>query len=121
MDNLPPLNVGSIINYTFSDLLKQPNWELLVAVDHNQLQTMALETVGPIVLELELETLQSNLQPQHAKQPPCLCGRSGTSTSVLFLLQRLPSSALVAPCSQNRIKLAWLTTEFTWHRQTSSQ
>ena len=29
-------------------LLKQPNWELLVAVDHNLLGTMASETVDPI-------------------------------------------------------------------------
>ena len=29
-------------------LLKQPNWQLLVAVDHNQLRTMAPETIQPI-------------------------------------------------------------------------
>ena len=33
---------------TYSDLLKEPNGELLVAVNHNQLRTMASETVDPI-------------------------------------------------------------------------
>ena len=50
MENLLPQNVGSIINYltTCSNVLKQPNGELLVAVNHNQLRTMASETVDPI-------------------------------------------------------------------------
>ena len=39
---LLPQNVGSI------NLLKKPNGELLVAVDHNQQRTMASETVDPI-------------------------------------------------------------------------
>ena len=33
---------------TCSNLLKQPNGELLVVVNHNQLRTMASETVDPI-------------------------------------------------------------------------
>ena len=33
---------------TCANLLKQPNGELLVAVNHNQLRTMASETVDPI-------------------------------------------------------------------------
>ena len=33
---------------TCSNVLKQPNGELLVAVNHNQLRTMASETVDPI-------------------------------------------------------------------------
>ena len=48
VENLLPQNVWSIISTTCSNLLKKPNWELLVAVDHNQLQTMALETIDPI-------------------------------------------------------------------------
>ena len=36
------------LSTTFSNLLKQPNGELLVAVDHNQLRTIASETVSPI-------------------------------------------------------------------------
>ena len=47
MENLLPQNVGSIINY-FQYALKQPTGELLVAVNHNQLRTMASETVDPI-------------------------------------------------------------------------
>ena len=47
VENLLPQNVGSIIN-TCSNVLKQHNGELLVAVNHNQLRTMASETVDPI-------------------------------------------------------------------------
>ena len=47
MENLLPQNVGSIIT-TCSNVLKQPNGELLVAVNHNQLRTMASETADPI-------------------------------------------------------------------------
>ena len=36
------------LSTTCSNVLKQPNWKLLVAVNHNQLQTMASETVDPI-------------------------------------------------------------------------
>ena len=36
------------LSTTCSNVLKQPNGELLVAVNHNQLQTMASETVDPI-------------------------------------------------------------------------
>ena len=36
------------LSTTFSNVLKQPNGELLVAVDHNQLRTMVSETVDPI-------------------------------------------------------------------------
>ena len=46
-ENLLPQNAVSIINY-LQELLKQPNGELLVAVNHNQLRTMASETVDPI-------------------------------------------------------------------------
>ena len=35
------------LSTTCSNVLKQPNGELLVAVDHNQLRTMASETVDP--------------------------------------------------------------------------
>ena len=47
VENLLPQNVGSIIN-SCSNLLKQPNGKLLVAVDHNQLRSMPSETVDPI-------------------------------------------------------------------------
>ena len=36
------------LSTTCSNLVKYPNAELLVAVDHNQLRTMASETVDPI-------------------------------------------------------------------------
>ena len=36
------------LSTTCSNVLKQPNGELLVAVNHNQLRTMASETVDPI-------------------------------------------------------------------------
>ena len=36
------------LSATYSNVLKQPNGELLVAINHNQLQTMASETVDPI-------------------------------------------------------------------------
>ena len=47
VENLLPQNVGSL-STTRSNLLKLPNVELLVAVDHNQLRTLASETVDPI-------------------------------------------------------------------------
>ena len=47
VENLLGQNVGSIINY-LQWWLKLPNGELLVAVNHNQLRTMASETVNPI-------------------------------------------------------------------------
>ena len=47
VEKLLPQNVGSIINY-LQQLPKYPNGELLVAVNHNQLRTMASETVDPI-------------------------------------------------------------------------
>ena len=36
------------LSTTCSNVLKQPNGEILVAVNHNQLRTMASETVDPI-------------------------------------------------------------------------
>ena len=39
---------GVNLSTTCSNLLKQPNGEPLVAVNHNQLRTMASETVDPI-------------------------------------------------------------------------
>ena len=47
VENLLPQNVGSIINY-LKQLPKQPNGELLVAGNHNQLRTISSETVDPI-------------------------------------------------------------------------
>ena len=45
MENLLPQNV--VVETTCNNVLKQPNGEL-VAVNHNQLQTMASETIDPI-------------------------------------------------------------------------
>ena len=94
VQNLLPQNVGQL-STTCSNVLKQPNGELLVAVNHNQLRTMASETVDPIDWSYpppswavpperllvhsinQCTQLDSNVQPQHARQPPCLCGHSG--------------------------------------------
>ena len=46
--NLLPLFVGSFIKGLTVMLLKYPNGQLLVAVDHNQRLRMASETVDPI-------------------------------------------------------------------------
>ena len=48
VENLLRQNVGSIINYTCSNVLKQPNGEFLVAVNDKKLRTMAPETLDPI-------------------------------------------------------------------------
>ena len=48
VENLLPQNEGSVIYYLHSNLLKYPNRDPLVTVDHNQLLTMASETVDPI-------------------------------------------------------------------------
>ena len=45
MENLPPQNQ---LSTTCSNLRKKPNGDLLVAIDHNQLRTMASETLDPI-------------------------------------------------------------------------
>ena len=47
VENLLPQNVVQL-STTCSNVLKQPNGELLVAVNHNQLQTKASETVDII-------------------------------------------------------------------------
>ena len=47
VENLLPQKCGQL-STTFSDALKQPTGELLVAVNHKQLRTMASETVDPI-------------------------------------------------------------------------
>ena len=85
------------LSTTCSNVLKQPNGELLVALNHNQLRTMASETVDPIdwshpppswavppeprTPRAEYKSVQpqrdSNVQSQQARQPPCLCGHSG--------------------------------------------
>ena len=46
-ENLQPQNVGSIINY-LQQCTEEAQWELLVAVYHNELRTMASETVDLI-------------------------------------------------------------------------
>ena len=91
------------LSTTCSNLLKQPNGELLVAVDHNQLRTMASETVDPIdwqhpqpytgqyPLSSTYCTVQCGLQITrltaltemrtcdflNARPTHCLCGHSG--------------------------------------------
>ena len=92
VENLLPQHVGSIITY-LQYLLKYPNVDLLVAVDHNQLRTMASETVDPIhpppSWAVPPERLVNRINRcssatggigscnlQHARQPPCLCGHS---------------------------------------------
>ena len=47
VENLLPLNVGSIINY-LQEYTEAAQWELLVAVDHKEIGTKASETVDPI-------------------------------------------------------------------------
>ena len=47
VENLLPQNVGSIINY-LQYCTEVAQWGLLVAVNHNQLWTLAPETVDPI-------------------------------------------------------------------------
>ena len=47
MENLLPQNVVQL-STAWSNVLVQPTGELLVAVNHNQLWTMASETVDPI-------------------------------------------------------------------------
>ena len=105
------------LSTTFSNALKQPTGELQVVVNHNQLRTMASETVDPIdwshpspLWAVPPERLmhsinqctsaESNVQPQHARQPPCLCGHSGYQYFYFFT----PNSkcALVVTLSEKR-------------------
>ena len=90
---------------TCSSLLKLPNGELLVAVDHNQLRTMASETVDPIdwshrppytgqypvsstyctvqcglqITRLAALSEQRTCDLQNARPTHCLCCHSGYS------------------------------------------
>ena len=48
VENLYYHRMWGQLSTTCSNVLKQPNGELLVAVDHNHIRTMALETVDPI-------------------------------------------------------------------------
>ena len=48
MENLLYDRMWGQLSTTCSNVLKQPNGELLIAVNHNQLRTMASETVDPI-------------------------------------------------------------------------
>ena len=91
------------LSTTCSYVLKQPNGELLVAVNHNQLRTVASETVDPIdwshpppswTVPPERHVQSSNqcnlsgtrtMQPQHARQPPCLCGHSGYEILIKYI------------------------------------
>ena len=99
VENLVPQNVGSIINYL--QCTEAANGELLVAINHNQLRIMASEMVDPInwshpppswVVPPEhlvhsinqCTQLDSNVQPQHVRQPPCLCGHSGYMEVILI-------------------------------------
>ena len=93
VENLLPQNVGSL-STTCSNVLKQPNGELLVAVNHNQLRTMESETVDPIDWShpppswavpperLVHSINQCNLSAgteratTACEAPPCLCGHS---------------------------------------------
>ena len=91
------------LSTTCSNVLKQPNGELLVTVNHNQLRTMVSEMVDPIDWshpppswaeppECHLHSINqckpqrdANMQPQHARQPPCLCAHSGYKTIVTIV------------------------------------
>ena len=101
VENLLPQKVGQL-STTCSNALKQPTGELLVAVNHNQLRTMASESIDPInwshpppswavpperlVHSInQCTSAESNVQPQLARQPPCLCGHSGYVAMWLFL------------------------------------
>ena len=103
------------LSTTCSNVLKQPNGELLVAVNHNQLRTMASETVDPIDWshpppswavppERHLNSINqckpqrgSNVQPQHARQPPCLCGHSGYKNLFFIPCPVVYSTDIIAP------------------------
>ena len=118
------------LSTTCSIMLKQPNTELLVAVDHNQLRTMASETVDPIdwshpppswavppecllcsINQCDLMQRESNLQPQHARQPPCLWQRESN-------LQ--PQHARQPPCLCGHTGCSYITRTRTIDTQVES-
>ena len=98
------------VNYQLLAVITEAaQWELLVAINHNQLQTMASETVDPIdwshpprswavpperlVHSINQCTqLDSNVQPQHVRQPPCLCGHSGYGHCVVYVKRLIAAS-----------------------------
>ena len=90
-----------------SNVLKQPNGELLVAVNHNQLRTMASETVDPIdwphpppswavppkrlvhsINQCNLSGTLTCKRSMRGNQPPCLCGHSGYEWATHMSLDR---------------------------------
>ena len=62
------------LSTTCSNILKYPNGELIVAVDRNQIRTMALETVDPIdcscTVPYELHVLHGVTGPTNHKPKP---------------------------------------------------
>ena len=96
MENLLPQNVGSIINY-LQLFTKIAHWELLDAVDHNQLQTTASETVDPIDW--------SHPHPTQGAVP-----LSPTYCTVQFALQVTRLAALSEPrtCDLRNTRPTWV-------------
>ena len=76
-ENQLPQNVGQL-STTCSNVLKQPNGELLVAVNHNQLWTMASETVDPI--DWSHHPPSWTVPPQRLEHRINQCNLSGTRT-----------------------------------------
>ena len=66
------------LSTTCSDVLKQPNWELLVAVNHNQLRTMVSETVDSIDWSHPLPSWA--VPPERHVHSINQCNLSGTGT-----------------------------------------
>ena len=66
------------LSTTCSNVLKQPNGELLVAVNHNQRRTMASETVDPIDWLHPL--LSWAVSPERLVHSINQCNLSGTRT-----------------------------------------
>ena len=66
------------LSTTCSNVLKQPNGELLVVVNHNQLRTMASETVDPIDWSHSLPSWA--VPPERLVHSINQCNLSGTRT-----------------------------------------
>ena len=113
------------LSTTCSNVLKQPNGELPVAVNHNQLRTMPSETVDPIDWSHLPRTLmgstpwaprtlyisvqpprESNVQPQYARQPTL------PMRALRVILKNYTNMVVMA-----RVEISWtlaLTTEYMY-------
>ena len=115
VENLLPQNVGQL-STTCSNVLKWPNGELLVAVDHNQLQTRASESIDPINWSHTPPPCAVPSEPRVHRINLCSLSRESTLQPSEFEATALPTLPLrVWQCSFGRAEWAGHSAEWAGH------